>query len=129
MTRPTHHDEFWTPDRIAASQAMRCYRSLWAACSEWEQWRLRGHVHAMRGAGIPEAHIGFQIREMVSRMRPWRLLDADLVKALKARHKERRRMMKRRAARTKVAAVGPTEAHSARRGLANLRGETAGETR
>ena len=100
MSSPPHPSaEFWTAERIAASQAMRRYRKLWAACSEWEQWKLRGHVHAMRGEGIPEVDIGPQIREMLSRMRPWRLLDADLVRALKVRHKQSRRTKKRRTGR------------------------------
>lgn len=92
--------EFWSAEQLAAALAMRRYRRLWAACSELEQWQLRGRVHAMRGAGIPDSQIAPMIGEMVCMMRPWRLLDADLAKALKARHKERRRATKRRAART-----------------------------
>lgn len=79
--------EFWTPERIAASQAMRRYRRSWAACSQWEQWQLRVWVHALRGAGIPESEIAQHVHGRLCLMRPWRLSDGELVRALKARRR------------------------------------------
>lgn len=75
--------EFWTLERIAKSQAMRDYSRQWAACSELEQWRLRGYVHQLRGQGLSEKEIGRSIETMLNHMRPWRMTDAQLGRALR----------------------------------------------
>ena len=95
MTLHTYHGaEFWTPERLAASQAMRRYGRQWAACSESERWQLRGRVHALRGAGVPESVIAQHIHDTLNVMRPWRLTDTELVAALRARYRGRRRKVR-----------------------------------
>lgn len=88
--------EFWSQERISAAQAMRKYRFLWAACPEWEQWQLRRQVHVLRAAGTAEATIDSHLRAILHMKRPWRLLDGELVRALKSSQKERLRQAKRR---------------------------------
>lgn len=75
--------EFWKPERVAASRAMRSYALLWAACPPWQQSTIRSKVHALRASGLSEDEIGQAIVWRLKCLRPWRFSNAELAKAIR----------------------------------------------
>ncbi len=82
---------FWNPQRFVEARAMRKYRSLWAACPEYQQHSLRLLILELRIQGWPEGDIGTQLEFVLDRLRPWRMSDARLNRALRQRMRLRAR--------------------------------------
>lgn len=75
---------FWTPERLRRAAAMRSYRQLWAACPPVQQHALECLVINMRAQGLPEQQIGTHVAEALRHLRPWRMTDAQLARAMRA---------------------------------------------
>lgn len=91
MNVVTADQTFWIPQRFVEARAMRLYRSLWAACPEYQQHSLRLLILELRIQGWPERDIGNQLKLVLDRMRPWRMSDAKLNRALRNRFRPRSR--------------------------------------
>ena len=91
MNVVTADQTFWIPQRFVEARAMREYRSLWAACPEYQQHSLRLLILELRIQGWPERDIGNHLKLVLDRLRPWRMSDAKLNRALRKRFRARSR--------------------------------------
>lgn len=73
---------FWTPENLEHAAAMRWCRRLWAPCTKEEQWSLECTMYRLRGRGMRGRDIAHHITEVLEALRPWRMSDAKLARAL-----------------------------------------------